>query len=1666
MFNLKPSHELKKNEAFLPVHTLISKQAKLTPNKSAVVYGEKKLTYQQLEQYTNTVAYYLQKKGVQSNTTVAVFLQPGITAIVSILGILKAGATYVPLSVHHPKERIQSIVKLSKSSHVICQEVHRSFFSEDVVTPIFYDSIDLAEKKEVKKTETSQSDTAYILFTSGSTGTPKGVKISHKNLLYYTQWAKTFFKTTVDNKLPLTSEIIFAAAVSQLYSCLMAGETLHLVPNSLGDPEALFDWYQRHPDYGLYCVPSVWVMALAWYKDNKNKNLIPPKTLFLSGEDVPKSLIAETQLLFPNVVIWNLYGPTEAVANLSCKRVTSEDDISIGSPLPKTTFYVVKEDGSEAKVGEQGILYASGPGISSGYLDNDELTNRTFFKYSSVADGVVRVYNTGDYVKRIATNEYRFAGRKDQQVKINGQRIELNEIENTLTKHPFVGASVVVYKDNRIIAYVKNNTDSKVSITSLRSFLQEYLPSVMIPEQWVFMDDFPVLANGKINRKQLPKPQYYRPNLEAEYIAPSIANEKKIIAVFERVLSLKGIGLNDNFFELGGNSLKAVSLIIEVTQEFNSSIGFQAFFENPTPAGLLSKLLSEKTVEKQVVEKGKLTMLPLRTPQKDLWFFQQAYPENAAYNIAYTIALKGTLDIEVFENALQTVIRQNEAFALKVKAKEGTLYWAFEHRDYKLPIETVTVLAPQERQHYIDSEITTLASKPFDINDWMYRFGLYKIDDQNYVLGFVVHHLIFDGESLSNFCKQLSDAYRKKETENVPSLSDVTQLQSAYLKTNAYKGSLRFWENYLANISAINGIPKIYQRTTKTPSEGAAISGYIDSQLKQQLEALCVQKGLTLNMVFLSAFAVVLHKIGNQKEYLIAMPFANRLSQNEQHAIGYLSNTLFVRAKCDPQHAFTDLVNTIKSDVIQILDHQQVPLSELIGMLRKQGVPIPLTGFKTLFAYHNNTPFSLEENELKLFAKEVPNDHAKCDVHFECFDNTTDIELKLTYNKSVLDSAFAMQFVRMMVQVVSDVVKNIETPIENLLTLSSEERKAVLRHSVGVKKETQSVMTLYHLFNETAKTNPDAPAIAYYDTTLTYQQLQQRISQLVQHLNTLSLKGSKPIAIYIDHSPEMLVAILAVSAMAIPYVPIDPSYPSKRIKYIIAHAEVDLVLTVSHQDTSLLEDKTVVCIDEIDDQDTQMQAVVSKTTASDLLYIIYTSGSTGNPKGVMVPNKGVANYLLWMRDAFKTDTTTRVLAKTSISFDISIWELFLPLVSGGMVVIRKRSDMESPDQIATVINDHGVTIAQFVPSGLKIFNDADMIRTAPSLKHIFCGGEKMPTSLQSEVLSNFKGQLHNLYGPTEASIFMSHYRCMPQMPYANIPIGTPIFNAEMYVLDQAQQLVPRGLIGHLYIGGDILASGYWNNKEQTQSAFVDCVVLGGKRLYKTGDMGRMLPDGTFEFCGRDDHQIKIRGYRVEPGEIEATLLQYPGIVEALVFKNKVDEDDERLNAVFVTNRVIDTEDLKKVLRERLPKYMMPSAFIEVDSIPKLPNGKIDVKALQQKGEPTQQHYKQQTLQTNSKDIEGTLYKIWAEVIGHDKFSQTDNFFDAGGHSVLFLKIKEKIKEQLGADFSIVDLYQYPNIKSIAEQYRKKYMNTASETISAVRSRIELKKRNYGKSRRK
>jgi tyrocidine synthetase-3 len=1628
----------------------ITQHACLSPDKAALVLGDTVVDYKTLSSQSRQIAAALVHSGVGKGDAVAICMGTGIDYIIAMLGILQAGAAYIPLSVSHPLKRQQHIVDITGCRLVISNQANLEKIAGlqakvTGFTALMRQKCDLPSSREYI---VSGDDTACIIFTSGSSGTPKGVKTLHSNLAYYSGWASGFFGKTVSNKVPLTASIHFAAATSQIFSCLCAGQTLILLPDHQQDPQMLMGWYQRNPEYGLHCIPSVWAGCLKWLERNRAAG---PKALFISGEAFPDAMWQRTSTLLPDMPVYNLYGPTESVANVSYAKLRPSRKVTIGAAIPGSSIFLVDDTDALAAPGIEGRLFISGPGICSAYIGKGAENTPILQSLDHPSGGVIQAYDTGDYARMVAENDIQFIGRRDQQIKLNGQRVELAEIENCLLGHQAVQNVVVTLTSTpkpRLVAYIES--DTKPSPDALRIFLQDRLPPIMVPQHYAILDQLPRLSNGKIDRNTLPDIDTQR---HEKTDGPKTPEEHDMLGVFERVTGFGPANMEDSFFAMGGNSLGCFDLIAEIEDIFGKQLDYKTIFDAPTPSGLLAKLDTLTDAAPRQTDSSHRVQIPMTSGQHGLWLHMQIHGDHA-YNLTYKMTLTGDLDQLRFTRAFQALCARHAMLRSSVK-DDG---FAISDSGVALGFTDLGTSPDGSLQDRLEQ----LGAEPFSPNDdRLYRAHLLKTGDKRHEFVFVAHHIIFDGLSADRFFQELMALYNEDDecipTDNFPQISDR---ESAYLKSQAFAADKLFWSGYLSGLQDQPTFPVAYKKDDPPQKAGKQICITLNSHTRQKLVHSAKNSPYSLHVIMLAIFGAAMFTFGRANEYVIAAPFANRHSRREQGVIGYLTNVLLYRIGCQKNKTLAAIMQSIASDTVQFLDHQQFPLEEAVAILRGQEADVAQSVFNLMFAYHDVSGWSGDPGKgLQFSAAEFYCGQVKCDLYLECFDNGETIELHLTYDQLSIDTAAAKALINKVADGAAWLENIIDAPLSDFAKPSRADRASILEICRGKAVEHSTNLTLHDLYRLTSQQSRDNPAIRFQGNVLSYRQLDTMVEKVAAYLWQLELAPDTAVAILMDHTPDMVASILACARLGIAYVPIDPTYPVERIKYITRHAKIDHILTASDLIGRFDMDGPVFHPVDLINVGGPSKPPENRSQPDDLLYIIYTSGSTGQPKGVMLPNKGVANYLTWMKDCFHTGPDTKILAKTSISFDISVWELFLPLISGGTLVLERRENIASPEQLAQIVRDNNVNMVQFVPSGLRLFCEAGMMGGIPSVKTIFSGGETLSTRLEAQVLrSDFKGDLINLYGPTEASIFASWNKCDPKSPYQKVPIGRPVANAALYILDDNLDVMPLNAAGDMYIGGDVLADGYLNDTEKTKASFIPAPPhLPDRMLYATGDQGRLLSNGMFEYLGRNDRQVKIRGHRVECQEIENLVEARDDISQAVTL---VKDYGSNLHvvAVMTQGRTAQVAEVLADLRRNLPTYMVPSSITFVDEIPTLGNGKTDFKKTALLAETIAESPR---IFAGGNALETTVFEIWAEVIGNRDFTLNDNFFDIGGHSVLFLKVRDMINERLQTNFNIADLYKSPNIASLIKEFKSRSSDpTTSKMYQTIRDRVAKRKARY------
>ena len=1608
--------------------------------KIAVICGSMMLRYSELNRLSHVLSGSLLKLGVQRGDTVALWINKGINIPIGVLGILRAGCTFIIISEREPVERVMLMLKQADCKFVLCTQDNVDQLCTIETKAFVIDHLLSADNEP----ETSQpsyldrkdQDIAYINFTSGSTGKPKPVAISDSALTHYIKWFAHKLRKEADLiDLPLSSSPCFAAGISQLFAPLLLGRTLHILQDeTVKDPPKLFEWYYLNPSFGLYCVPTLWrqLLIFAERQHELGNTLTPPRVVFLSGEAAREEDLSRALKLWPWLRIWNLYGPTEYVANASAGELIFGQPVILGSPIDDTELLLLNDRQQLVNPGETGEIWISGPGLAEGYLNQPNQTAERFFENPFPHRCGQRMFRTGDYGLVCDDGSLRFMGRCDSQIKVRGHRVESGEIEAILSAHPLVQQAAVrqFEQAEAVAAYVVIKPKASLELDELKTYIQGRLPDYMMPSSITLLDQLPQLSNGKIDRNSLPRPSNKRTELSYNYLPPQDTLEAHIISIWERVLGIQDVGVNDNFFDLGGNSLRAIAAIALIRDELQYDISPTEFFSYSTPRNLakITRNPVKLTTHKQTNE------VRCHENQEALWLLHNAFPGLRSYNLQFTVGFEGRLNVDALEKAINlTVTRHDSLRSVFIGVKEPEL--VIESPKWiPLPIldlkdePSFIALQDVERNQRFD-----LGAAP------PVRFKLCRISESLHKLLVTVHHIIFDGESVLLFFEDLIDNYistssdARFEPPTPNSFAAWLNRHRGRMMSAERERAFAFWRERLKEATQLRGFPTDYPRPPQPSFAASVLQRQLEPPLVARLKEIARQERSTLFMVLFAGFTMLLARYSNQQDVLVGVPAANRVRADAQKTIGYLSNLIILRAKVEPKLTFGEFLHEVRDITLAALDHQWLPFDTLVRSLPNERRIGGNPWASVSFALHETAVARRIDADLITKVQEETAAGSKYDFALENFESENGIELRLTYDNALFAESTMSRFQQAYIELLGLIAADPKHSLDHYFLLAPQTAQEVTEEWNATEVSIPEDIGMHRLVELSCRLRPDAVALRDAKQTLSYQDLEHRANQLAHYLKTLGADTDSRIGIQLEPSAEMIIAILAVLKLGAAYVPLDAAYPPERVAYMIQDSDIEVLLSDGPLPMKNQAFRQVSLKDEREQIESMpVDSRISVAVAPDALaYIIYTSGSTGKPKGVRVSHGGVANYLLWMARTFPLGPEDRVLNKTSINFDISVWEIFLPLVVGAQLVVASRCDIKDPESLASLIGNQGVTQIQFVPSALRAFVDAGVLSKCTTLRRIFAGGEALPLRLQQDVFAAFGGELHNLYGPTEASIYSCHWVCRRSEPLKAVPIGEPISNTQIYILDAQMRPVPPGVEGELYIGGMGVAQGYHNQPELTSRAFVPdtFATQPGRFLFKTGDRARRWEAGRIEYLGRSDKQVKVRGHRIELGDIEQNLATHPDVGHVHVIVREENSDDIRTVAYLTVapGSHLSEEELRTYLRARLPEFMIPQRFMILAELPLLPNNKLNLAALPRPQPPKR---RAASLKTKTRP-EAALTSIWEALLQTAPIGPEDNFFDLGGHSLLLARLSSEIKEQMGTSVTIVDLFRYPTIAAMA-----------------------------------
>ncbi|HEU4963348.1 MAG TPA: amino acid adenylation domain-containing protein [Bacilli bacterium] len=1680
----------------LCLHRLIELQAARTPEAVAVVAGEEQLTYRELNRQANALAQVLQSKGVGPDVLVGVCLQRSVRLAVALLAVMKAGGAYVPLDPSYPRERLQQVLRATEVGVLVSEDSLREevpqqpelevLSVEQVLAAVPLDASDL--ECDVASEVTSRH-LAYVIFTSGSTGVPKGVAIEHRsvvNLLH--GLAEHWAVSANDVQLSLAS-YAFDMSVLELYLPLTVGARLVLGERFLAaDGATLRRVMEQHRVTMMQATPTTWRLLLetGWQGH-------PQMQAICGGEALPPEVA--TGLLATEATVWNAYGPTECTVWSTVQKVNASVKHSvIGRPIANTQVYVLDGEQQPVPVGAVGELYLGGDGLARGYHRAPEQTAQRFVTVPFAS----RAYRTGDLARFLPDGTLEYLGRVDEQVKIRGYRIEPGEIARVLVEHPAVKEAVVVARDDvrgddrQLVAYVVPTPKRTVEGSELREHVQAQLPPYMVPPYFVPLERMPLSPNGKVDRKALPRPQaeHLAGGRQATYLPPQTEVERVVVSIWSDVLGVERIGLQDRFVELGGHSLLATQIVSRVRESLAVELTVGDLFLAPTPGELAQRIEALRAEEEagsarsdfpsEVLAKDR--PLPLSYAQKRLWFLDRFEPDSPFYNVPLLMRLDGVLDRTALEASLQEVLARHESLRTRFVEVEDEPMQVVE-ADVSLGLQVIDVTdTPEAEKEQRVAELTREeVRRPFDLaKGSLFRALLLRVSEREHVLLLNMHHIVVDGWSLGILTQEIGALYEAFAQGKTPTLAPLTlqyadyaAWQERFLQKGVLERQLGYWREKLGGKLPVSQLPTDHPRPSTLSYRGETLPFRLGNDLYRALVALARREGVTLYMVLLAAFQTLLHRYSGETDVVVGSPIAARNRREWEGLIGFFANTLVLRTDLQGNPTFRELLQRVRQTALEAYAHQDVPFEKLVEELQPERDPSRSPLFQVMFVLQNMEMNALELPGVTLRTEEADHGTAKFDVTLMINEEPDGLTGLLEFSTDLFERETAERMIGHLETLLRGAVDAPEQKIGRLPLLTDAEwRQAVVEWN-ATEAEFPEDLCLHQLVEQQVARTPDRIAAVYGEQEMTYAQLESRANQLAHRLVELGVGPDVPVGVCVERSLELVVALVGILKAGGAYVPLDTDAPTARIEQVLGDAGAPVCLTQSH----LMErvPHGVATYLELDrawaanaysttNNDTFLtkgsNAVQSlahypihapqvNVTPDNLISIYYTSGSTGKPKGVCSTHRGWVNRMVWMQRQYQLEPHETVLQKTTLTFDDAACEFYWPLLVGACIALMEPGLHKDPRAILDAAIRHQVAFITFVPSMLALVVDAftpQDRRRLRCLRHVGSSGEALRSDLVRAFREKVGCDLHNTWGATEVSIDSTIHTCTEADRHEAeiVSVGRPIDNNRCYVLDENLQPVPVGVPGDLYLAGVGLARDYLNDPDKTRAAIVPDPFFPGERMYKTGDRGYFRRDGEIMFLGRRDDQIKVRGQRVELGEIEAVLATHPQLkqVAMVAFKRAdgyqlvayyVEREQEEQAAVANGHELISLtpETLRAYMTERLPEYMVPWRFVKLDELPVTVSGKVDRKSLPDPGDERPEldvHFVAPRTET-----ERALTEIWQEILGVKDVGIHDRFFDLGGHSLTATRIVSRINRRLNISLPLRALFEAPTIVGLAER---------------------------------
>ncbi len=1643
----------------LALHQLIEAQAARTPGAVAVEHGGRRLTYAELDARANQLAHHLRALGVGPEVRVGLCLERGLDLPVAVLGILKAGGAYVGIDPAYPADRISFMLEDAQAPVLVSQERIADRLPTRAAHLVLLDA-DMAEidarPATAPQSGVGPDNLAYIIYTSGSTGRPKGVAIAHTSAVALVAWAQELYSSEELERVLACTSICFDLSVYELFVPLSSGGAVLVVKNALSLAEE-----------GAGLRPTLVNTVPSAMAELVRQRAVPDSVAVvnLAGEALPVALVNEISRHTRVRRVFDLYGPSEDTTYSTGGRREPEKPATIGRSLSNKRAYVLDASLAPAPIGVAGELYVAGIGLARGYLHRPDLTADRFIPDPFSREPGARMYRTGDLARWKNDGTLEFLGRVDHQVKIRGFRIELGELESVMAAVPGVQHTVVVARRDEggelgLVGYA-GSRGLAVTPATLREALRARVPEYMVPGQLVVLEALPLTPNGKVDRKALPAPEQAMSDRagQPQVVAPRTPTEAAVAAIWCELLRRPAVGVHDNFFALGGHSLTATQLVSRLRAALAADLPMRSVFERPTVAGQAA-LIDGREAEAPVPPKpeapkaSEARTLPLSFAQQRLWFLEQLEPGTALYNVPITMRLEGHLDVPTLRRTFDEVVRRHETLRTRFVME------AHQPRQRVEPSGAVTLEVESwpgapTLETWLKARLAEETGRPFDLATGpLMRARLFEAGPSSWVLAVTLHHIVADGWSLGVLIREVGElyaAFRAGRPSPLPELGfqygDFSTWQREWLSGARLEAQLGYWKQALAGVTPLE-LPTDRPRPKALEHSGALHVFTLPRELVEGLERLARNCGATLFMALEAGFKAFLHRLCGQEDIAVGTPIANRTRAETEGLIGFFVNTLVLRSRVERGMSFEALLAQEKEVALAAYTHQDLPFERVVEAVepeRDQGRS-PL--FQVLFVLQNSPTSAFELPGVRVSVENVPRQLAKFDLTLATVaDSDGTLHCTFEYRTGLFDAATIDRWSHWLRRYLEAAVEAPSRPLGSLPVLSSLEREALLSRFNQTRTEYPREASVPRLFEDTARAWPEAVAVRFEDAQLSYRELDARANQLAQRLRAAGVGVESRVAVGVERSLEMVVAVLGVLKAGGAYVPVDRSAPRERVKLMLDEAEVRVA--VSDAAFAGVLDGLAAQVVRVDDAslgEAPAEAPPLELNPANLAYVMYTSGSTGVPKAVGVTHQAIVRLVRGV-DYCRFSQRDVILQAGPLAFDASTFELWGALLNGGCLALLPPG-VPTPDVLERTIERHGVTTLWLTAALFHAVVGENPGRLA-RVEQLLTGGDVVSPAAVAALARAAPGcRIIMGYGPTETTTFASAFQATGRGESgAAMPIGAPLSNARLYVLDSAMEPVPPGAPGELYIGGDGLARGYLNRADLTAERFVPDPFseMGGGRLYRTGDRVRLRPDGALDFLGRVDFQVKLRGYRLELGEVEDALRRV-GMHDAVVLLDDGGPAGKQLVAYAVPSQPTDAGRVRAALKERVPEYMVPAAVVLLEALPLNANGKVDRAALP----PAPVEREARTgadFVAPEGPMEEALAAIWRELLGLDVAGTRDSFFELGGNSLSLVTMAGRIRERLGVDMPLRALLDEPTIAELALSIEERLI-TAAETAAA------------------